>query len=176
FFEYVDRTEIPKGVANLVVGNPQQIGEALLNHQKVAKVTFTGSTQVGKLLMRQAADQIKKVSLELGGHAPFIVFEDADLDEAVEGAMIAKFKNNGQACVCGNRFYVQNSIMDKFLEKFVDKAKSLRVGSWDDEKSDVGPLINETSIEKIKDQLNDALQKGAQLRLGGNRLANIGYF
>ncbi len=169
-FQIFDECELPTGVANLVIGNANEISNALLANNKVRKITFTGSTEVGKHLMRGAADSIKRVSLELGGHAPFIVFEDADLDLAVENAVYLKYRQAGQVCVCANRFYIHDSIYDEFERLFVQKVSELKVGLGLDEESIIGPVINDRAISGIQDQVDDAVQKGAKILYGGYRL------
>jgi len=161
----------PDGVVNIVTGDAPAIGGAIMENKDVRKVTFTGSTGVGKLLLRQAADQVKKVSMELGGNAPFIVFDDADLDAAVEGAMIAKFRNMGQTCVCTNRFYVQASIHDAFVAKLKDAIAAMKVGDGTEDGVAQGPLIDERAVEKVEGMVADAKAKGGEVVLGGNRHA-----
>lgn len=161
----------PDGVVNIVTGDAPAIGGAIMENKDVRKVTFTGSTGVGKLLLRQAADQVKKVSMELGGNAPFIVFDDADLDAAVEGAMIAKFRNMGQTCVCTNRFYVQAGIHDAFVAKLKDAIAAMKVGDGTEDGVVQGPLIDERAVEKVEEMVADAKAKGGEVVLGGNRHA-----
>lgn len=165
--ELAERAGIPAGVLNVVTGNAGEIGEELTSNSLVRKLSFTGSTDVGRQLMAACSQDIKKVSLELGGNAPFIVFDDADLDAAVEGAIISKFRNNGQTCVCANRFYIQEGIYDAFCEKLKQAVKKLTVGNGLDEGVDLGPLINESAVEKVRAHINDAVSKGAKLVLGG---------
>lgn len=160
---------IPEGVVNLVSGNAAEIGETLMQSDVVRKVSFTGSTRVGQLLMAQAAPTIKKLSLELGGNAPFIVFDDADLDAAVQGAIASKFRNAGQTCVCANRFYIHRSVFNQFIEKFQNAISQLRVGAGCDDGVSVGPLINEAAVNKVENHVSDALSKGANLLVGGER-------
>jgi succinate-semialdehyde dehydrogenase/glutarate-semialdehyde dehydrogenase len=160
---------IPAGVFNVVSGDAPAIGGALMSSPLVRKLTFTGSTRTGKLLMRQAADSIMKVSLELGGNAPFIVFEDADLDAAVQGAMASKFRNTGQTCVCVNRFYVHASVYDSFAAKLTAAVAGLRVGDALAGPTDQGPLINEAALAKVESHVADALAKGAKAACGGKR-------
>lgn len=162
---------IPKGVLNFVTGDPKVIGGVLTASPVVRKLTFTGSTPVGKLLMAQSANTIKKVSLELGGNAPFIVFDDADLDAAVEGVMVSKFRNSGQTCVCANRIYVQESIYDAFVDKLVVAVKKLKVGNGLEQGVNQGPLINEQAVQKVEKHIADATQKGATVVVGGKRHA-----
>lgn len=167
--QLADQAGVPAGVLNIVIGDPIAIGGELTSNPIVRKLSFTGSTGVGKLLMRQCAETVKKLSLELGGNAPFIVFDDADLDEAVEGAMISKFRMTGQTCVCTNRILVQDSVYDAFAEKFVQRTKELKTGNGLDEGITQGPLINQAAIEKIERHIADALSKGANIKLGGKR-------
>jgi len=167
---------IPKGVFNVVTGDAEKIGSAMTSHKDVKKITFTGSTAVGKHLLKQSADTVKKVSLELGGHAPFIVFEDANLEAAVEGAVIAKYRNSGQTCVCANRIYVQSGIYDDFSKRFTEKASELVVGNGLDESTHQGPLISEAAIEKVSTHIEDAKNRGAIVTTGGNVHALGGLF
>jgi len=165
-----ERAGIPAGVFNVIPSNDAPgVGRELCTNPKVRKITFTGSTRVGRILMEQAAGTIKKMSLELGGNAPFIVFDDADLDAAVEGAMIAKFRNNGQTCVCANRIYVQASVYDAFAEKLAGEVKSLQVGNGFDDATTAGPLINEAALRKVEAHISDAVGKGARIVTGGHR-------
>jgi succinate-semialdehyde dehydrogenase/glutarate-semialdehyde dehydrogenase len=173
-FEILEEAGIPAGVANLVIGQPQAIGGEMLANPLVRKITFTGSTAVGKMLIRGSAEHVKKVSMELGGHAPFIVFEDADLDAAVAGALSVKFKNNGQACVCGNRFFIHRSIMETFSAKFVDQARRYKVGIGTEEDTQIGPLINRKGLSKVEAHVADAVAKGAAVAAGGRRLTENG--
>lgn len=157
----------PRGVVNLVTGNSKEIGDAVMSDPRVAKVTFTGSTEVGKQLMRQGADGLKKLSLELGGHAPMIVLDDADLEKAVQGVMASKFRNAGQTCICGNRIYVQRGCYDVFVERLADAVRRLRVGNGIEEQTDIGPLVNTSAYEKVQRHVSDAIGKGAVLIAGG---------
>ena len=159
---------VPKGIFNVVTGDAEKIGSAMTSHKDVKKITFTGSTAVGKHLLKASADSVKKVSLELGGHAPFIVFEDANLEAAVEGAVIAKYRNSGQTCVCANRIYVQSSIYNDFSQRFTEKASELVVGNGLDESTQQGPLISENAIEKVSNHIEDAKNSGAIITTGGN--------
>ena len=159
---------VPKGIFNVVTGDAEKIGSAMTSHKDVKKITFTGSTAVGKHLLKASADSVKKVSLELGGHAPFIVFGDANLEAAVEGAVIAKYRNSGQTCVCANRIYVQSSIYDDFSQRFTEKASALVVGNGLDESTQQGPLISENAIEKVSNHIEDAKNSGAIITTGGN--------
>jgi len=161
---------IPEGVFNVVVGTDSSgMGKELCQNEKVRKLTFTGSTEVGRILMRQCSDQIKKVSLELGGNAPFIVFDDADIDAAVAGAMISKYRNAGQTCVCANRIYVQDSVYDKFAEKLKKATEGLKVGNGFDQGVTTGPLIDIKGLEKVEEHIQDAVSKGAKILAGGDR-------
>lgn len=162
----------PKGVINTVVGtNASEMGKELCENLKVSKISFTGSTTVGRILMQQCADSLKKLSLELGGNAPFIVFDDADLDLAVKGAIAGKFRFGGQTCVCVNRILVQDSIYDAFVEKFTEAAKNLKLGNGLELDSQIGPLINLKAIERMKEIIQDATSKGGEIKLGGNFVA-----
>mgnify|MGYP000518894126 CR=1 FL=1 len=159
----------PSGVVNVLTGSARAIAGAIMERPEVRKVTFTGSTEVGKELIRQSADTVKKVSMELGGNAPFLVFEDADLDAAAEGAIVSKYRNSGQTCVCANRFYVQASVHDAFVEKLVEKTRELKVGDGREEGVAQGPLIDLDAVAKVEELLDDAKGKGAQVALGGSR-------
>ncbi|MBX2856601.1 MAG: NAD-dependent succinate-semialdehyde dehydrogenase [Rhodobacteraceae bacterium] len=164
-----ERAGFPKGVFNVIVGlDGPAIGKELTGSDLVRKIAFTGSTEVGRILMKASADSIKKVSLELGGNAPFIVFDDADLDAAVEGAMASKFRNAGQTCVCANRIYVQDGIYDRFAEAFAQKVAALKVGNGAEPGSQVGPLIETAGVEKVKAHLADAAGQGAKVVVGGH--------
>ena len=168
--ELAERAGIPAGVFNVVTGDSQRsigIGKVLCDSPVVRKLTFTGSTAVGRILMQQSAPTIKKLSLELGGHAPFIVFDDADLDAAVDGAMIAKYRNAGQTCVCTNRIYVHESIYDTFVEKFSAKVAELKVGEGLTDKVTQGPLIDDAAVAKVREHVEDALAKGGKVAVGG---------
>jgi len=168
---------IPPGVLNIVTSNDgPAIGQELCANDRVAKITFTGSTEVGRILMRQCSDQIKKISLELGGNAPFIVFDDADLDAAVAGAMMCKFRNAGQTCVCANRIYVQSAVYDAFAEKLDAAVAELRVGDGFEEGVTTGPLIDAQGLAKVESHLADATRKGASVMTGGGRHALGGTF
>lgn len=166
-----EQAGIPAGVLNVVTGKSQEIGAVFTSHDKVKKVTFTGSTPVGRLLMQQSAPSIKKLALELGGNAPLIIFEDADLDKAVQGAILAKYRNAGQTCVCANRLYVHDKVYDAFTEKFVAAVKALNVGNGLDENVQIGPLINDKAVLKAKSLIDDACAKGASIACGGDRHA-----
>jgi len=170
------RAGIPKGVLNIVIGDAAAIGKELTGSDIVRKISFTGSTAVGKLLMAQCAPTVKKISLELGGNAPFIVFDDANLDEAVPAAIISKFRNAGQTCVCANRIFVQEGIYDRFAEKFTAAVKAMKVGSGLEDGVDQGPMINMKGLEKVEDHLKDAQGKGGKVTTGGKRHALGGCF
>ncbi|MBU5211919.1 NAD-dependent succinate-semialdehyde dehydrogenase [Heyndrickxia oleronia] len=166
--ELAEKAGIPKGVINVITGDPKEIGEVWLQDPKVRKLTFTGSTEVGKLLMRGSADTVKKISLELGGHAPVIITKNADMNKAVDGVIAAKFRNAGQTCVCSNRIYIHEEILDEFTTKFTAKVKELRIGNGMDEGTEIGPLIDEAAISKLQQHVSDAVQKGAKIETGGN--------
>ncbi|MGP4904713.1 NAD-dependent succinate-semialdehyde dehydrogenase [Psychrobacter faecalis] len=163
-----EQAGIPAGVIQVVTGKSSTIGDILTGDARIHKLSFTGSTEVGRTLMAQCAPTIKKLSLELGGNAPFIVFDDADLEKAAEGLIASKYRNAGQTCVCANRVYVQDSIKDKFLDVFVQKVAELNVGNGMDEGVDIGPLINKKALDKVQALLKDALDKGATLITGGS--------
>ena len=166
--ELADQAGIPKGVLNVVVGTKaSEIGAALTDSPIVRKLSFTGSTAVGKILTRNCADTMKKVSMELGGNAPFIVFDDADLDSAVSGALISKFRNTGQTCVCSNRILVQEGIYDEFVTRLADAVKTLNVGNGMEEGINQGPLISQKALDKVKDHISDAIDRGAVIVAGG---------
>ena len=158
----------PDGVFNIITGSAKEIGMELTKNQKIKKISFTGSTEVGKILMEQSASTVKKVSMELGGHAPFIVFDDADIDEAVAGALQSKFRNSGQTCICTNRIFVHESVYDIFLEKFTHEVKKIKVGNGLDEGIVSGPLIDKSSLEKVIDHVQDAVNVGAKIAVGGD--------
>ena len=174
--ELAERAGFPKGVINIVTGDAPAIGKELCASPIVKKVTFTGSTEVGRILMRQSADTIKKMSLELGGNAPFIVFDDADLDAAADGAMASKYRNAGQTCVCANRIYVQDGVYDAFAAKLAERLKGLKVGKGTDAGVNVGPLIDEQGLAKVEEHVADAVAKGAKVMAGGKRSALGGRF
>lgn len=167
--ELCEKAGIPKGVVNLVTGSSSAIGNAFMENAKVRKVTFTGSTGVGKQLIQQSAEQVKKLSLELGGHAPIIVLDDAELDVAVAGAMASKFRNAGQTCVCGNRIYVQEKVYEAFLEKFTAAVETLRMGDGSEETVQIGPLINDEAVEKVSTHVEEAVKSGATVLTGGRK-------
>jgi succinate-semialdehyde dehydrogenase/glutarate-semialdehyde dehydrogenase len=165
-----ERAGVPKGAFSVITTtDAKPVGEEFCHNPKVAKITFTGSTNVGRWLMREAGDSIKRLSLELGGNAPFIVFDDADLDAAVEGAMASKFRNAGQTCVCANRIYVQESVAESFAAKLAEKAKSLKLGRGTEAGVAMGPLIDERAVTKMEEHVADALAKGGQVLVGGKR-------
>ncbi|WP_395063942.1 NADP-dependent succinate-semialdehyde dehydrogenase [Paraburkholderia silvatlantica] len=166
-----ERAGVPRGVFSVVTGDPKAIGGELTSNPTVRKLSFTGSTPVGRLLMSQCASTVKKVSLELGGNAPFIVFEDADLDAAVAGAIASKYRNSGQTCVCTNRFYVHDAVYDAFAAKLRDAVEKLKVGLGTEAGVTQGPLINEAAVLKVESHIEDALAKGAQVITGGKRHA-----
>ena len=164
-----ERAGIPKGVLSCVTGSASAIGGELTRHPLVRKLSFTGSTEVGKILLSQCAGTVKKTSMELGGNAPFIVFDDADLDAAVQGAIISKYRNAGQTCVCANRILVQESVYDAFAEKLARAVSALHVGDGTDPKTQIGPLIDANAILKVEEHVKDALAKGARIVVGGDR-------
>ena len=166
---------LPEGVLSVVAGmDPAAITGAIMQDRRVRKLSFTGSTEVGKLLMKQSADTMKRLSLELGGHAPFIVFDDADVDAAVEGALVSKMRNMGQTCVCANRIFVQRGILDEFSRKLKEKLAAMKVGDGFEEGVEVGPLIEPKAIDKVERHVADAKAKGATVALGGERVENGG--
>jgi succinate-semialdehyde dehydrogenase/glutarate-semialdehyde dehydrogenase len=168
-YQLAERAGLPKGVWNLVMGDFISIGKELTQNPSVKKISFTGSTQTGALLMSQSASTIKKLSLELGGNAPFIVFEDADIDNAVKGALLSKYRNSGQTCVCVNRFYIQEKVAEEFSSKLSIAVQNLKVGNGWEEDVMQGPLISEQAIYKVEEHIKDAIQKGAKLIYGGKR-------
>jgi succinate-semialdehyde dehydrogenase/glutarate-semialdehyde dehydrogenase len=173
--ELAQRAGIPDGIVNVVTGNASEIAGELATNTLVRKISFTGSTEVGRSLMSECASTIKKLSLELGGNAPFIVFEDADLDSAVEGALIAKFRNNGQTCVCANRFYVQRSVYKAFAEKLIKSVSQLTVGPGTEAGVHLGPLIDAKAVTKVAEHIADAVQNGASVAHGGTALGGNFY-
>lgn len=176
-FELAEEAGFPKGVVNLVTGSASAIGKVFTSHPSVRKLTFTGSTEIGKELMKQGADTMLNLSLELGGHAPIIVLDDADIDKAVEGVMASKFRNAGQTCVCGNRIYVQEGIVDEFSEKLKQAAGQLKVGNGLEDGVDIGPLVDKDGYEKVERHVKDAVDKGAKVLVGGDGQSdNDAYF
>lgn len=171
--ELAEKAGIPKGVINIVTGSSGQIGKVWNEDSRVRKLTFTGSTEVGKILMKDAADTMKKISLELGGHAPFVVMEDADLDKAVTGVVASKFRNAGQTCVCTNRVYVHESIKDNFQAKLTEAVSKLKIGNGLEEGTDIGPLIDQSAVDKVNEQVKDAVCKGGNVTLGGKNLEGL---
>lgn len=174
-FKIFDEIGLPKGVVNLVIGKSSTITKCLMDSKVVRKISFTGSTEVGRLLMAQSAPSIKRVSMELGGHAPFIVFDDADVDLAVEGLVRGKFASTGQQCTCPNRVYVQENIYEQFSEKLSLRIKEMSVGNGLVEANEMGAMINESSIEKVQEHVDDAVEHGASLICGGTRLSDGEY-
>ncbi|KIQ23378.1 succinate-semialdehyde dehydrogenase [Variovorax paradoxus] len=169
FAELAERAGVPKGLLSVLTGSASKIGGEMTRSPIVRKLTFTGSTEVGRTLMKQSADTIKKLSLELGGNAPFIVFDDADIDAAVEGAMVSKYRNTGQTCVCANRIYVQRGVLEAFTQKLVAKVNALKVGDGTEPGVTQGPLIDAKAVEKIEEHVADALAKGGKVLAGGKR-------
>ena len=169
FAVLAERAGLPKGVLSVLTGKAADIGNILTKHPIVRKLSFTGSTEIGRLLMRQCADSIKKLSLELGGNAPFIVFDDADLDAAVEGALASKFRNTGQTCVCANRIYVQRGVYVPFAEKLVSRVRAMKIGAGTEPGVLQGPLIDINAVRKVEEHVADALEKGARVLTGGKR-------
>ena len=167
---------IPKGVVNILTGSASEIGDEICANPLVRKITFTGSTEVGKVLIEKSAATVKKVSMELGGNAPFIVFDDADLDRAVEGSIAAKYRNSGQTCVCTNRFYVQAGVYDAFVEKLAAATSKLKVGPGLEAGTQQGPLIDDKAVEKVEEFIADAKAKGGKIETGGNRHSLGGTF
>lgn len=176
FAECVHAAKLPKGVFQVVAGSASEIGQEFLDNPHCRKITFTGSTEVGKLLIRGAAEQVKPLSLELGGLAPLLVFADADLDAAVTGTMLAKFRNTGQSCIAANRVYVERSIYEKFVELLTAKTKALKTGNGLEPGMDVGPLIDEAGVKKAVEHVEDAVKRGARVLCGGKRMKSPGFF
>ena len=176
FAELAERAGVPKGLLSVLTGSATQIGGEMTRSPIVRKLSFTGSTEVGRMLMRQSADTIKKLSLELGGNAPFIVFDDADIDAAVDGAMISKYRNTGQTCVCANRLYVQRPVLQAFTDKLVAKVRALKVGNGVEAGVTQGPLIDAKAVAKIEEHIADARAKGGEVLIGGKRHALGGLF
>lgn len=171
--DLAEQAGVPAGVFQVVTGSASQIGKVLTDSDVVRKLSFTGSTEVGRLLMAQCAPTIKKLSLELGGNAPFIVFDDADLDQAVEGAMASKYRNAGQTCVCANRILVQRGVYDAFAAKLAEKVKALKVGNGLEAGTEIGPMIEAKALDKVEDHIQDAVSQGATLIQGGQRLGGL---
>ncbi len=174
--ELAERAGVPKGVFSCVTGPSNEIGGELTSNPTVRKLTFTGSTEVGKLLMQQCAATVKKISLELGGNAPFIVFDDADLEMAVEGAIASKYRNAGQTCVCANRMLVQDGVYDAFAKRLAETAGAMKVGDGFEPGAVIGPLIDMKAVEKVEAHIADAVKKGAKIVTGGKRAAQGGSF
>lgn len=174
--ELGERAGIPKGVVNFITAlkNTPEVGETITSSNTIKKVSFTGSTGVGKLLMKQSSDTLKKLSFELGGNAPFIVFDDADLDGAVAGAIASKFRSSGQTCVCANRIFVQSGIYDKFTEAFAEKVRNFKVGHGYDEGITHGPLIHDRAVDKVVQHVEDAKSNGAKVIVGGQKMPELG--
>ncbi|PPR46832.1 MAG: Glutarate-semialdehyde dehydrogenase DavD [Alphaproteobacteria bacterium MarineAlpha5_Bin9] len=162
-----EKAGFPKGVINILTGDAEKIGKELCSNSLVRKISFTGSTEVGKILLKQSAPTVKKVSLELGGHAPFIAFEDCDIDEAVTGAIQSKFRNTGQTCVCANRIFIHEKIYEIFIKKFTEEVSKIKVGNGLEENVTAGPLIDNLAVEKVKDHIQDAIKKGSKIAIGG---------
>jgi succinate-semialdehyde dehydrogenase/glutarate-semialdehyde dehydrogenase len=176
FAECVHAADLPAGVFQLVQGVAKEVGAEFLENPRCRKISFTGSTEVGQHLIRGAADRVKPLSLELGGHGPCLVFEDADLDKAVEGVLLAKFRNTGQSCIAANRIYVQEPIAEKFVARFVQRVQALKVGDGFAPKVEIGPLIDEAALQKAEQHVADAVQRGAQVECGSRRMPGRGYF
>jgi len=175
--ELAKEAGIPEGVLTIITGSSQEISDTWMEDSRVRKISFTGSTEVGKMLMKKSADTMKKISLELGGQAPLIVTENADLDKAAEGAAASKFRNAGQTCVCSNRIYVHENVVDTFNEKFKEQVAQLKVGDGMNEDTDVGPLINEDAYEKVQTHIENAVKNGGEIIYGGNPVQKEeGYF
>jgi succinate-semialdehyde dehydrogenase/glutarate-semialdehyde dehydrogenase len=174
FAECVDTVGLPPGLFQLIAGSSEEIAAEFLDNPLCRKITFTGSTDVGKKLIAGAASHVKPLSLELGGHAPVLVFEDADLHDAVEGTLLAKFRNNGQSCIAANRIFVQRGIYEAFLKAFVERARSLKVGNGLDPDVQIGPLIDEAASSKALEHVQDAVKGGARLMCGGNIIQGSG--
>jgi succinate-semialdehyde dehydrogenase / glutarate-semialdehyde dehydrogenase len=171
-----ERAGVPKGLLSVVTGSAREIGAELTSNPVIRKLSFTGSTEVGKELMKQCADTVKRTSMELGGNAPFIVFDDADIDAAVEGAMASKYRNAGQTCVCANRLFVQAGVHDAFVERLARRVASLKVGAGTEPDVDIGPLIDDAAVSKVRELLDDAVSKGATVAVGGGSHASGGTF
>lgn len=171
FFELIHRVGFPPGVANLVTGDPKLLTDVVMQDERVRKITFTGSTAVGKLLMQQSANTVKNISLELGGHAPLIVFEDADIEKAVEGTIASKFRNCGQVCIATNRVFVHKNIKEAYLQQLKAAVEQLKVGDGFEDQVKLGPIINKAGFEKIMSHIDDAVEQGAQIITGGYRIS-----
>lgn len=176
FAECVHAAKLPKGVFQVVAGSANEIGQEFLGNPHCRKITFTGSTEVGKILIRGAAEQVKPLSLELGGLAPAIVFADADMESALTGVMLAKFRNTGQSCIAANRVYVERSIYEKFAEGLTAKTKALKTGNGLEPGMDIGPLIDEAGVKKAVEHVEDAVKRGARVLCGGKRMSGPGFF
>src|SRR5208337_1190404 len=174
--ELAERAGVPKGVLNVITGSAKEIGAELTSNPIVRKLSFTGSTEIGKVLMAQCAGTIKKLSLELGGNAPFLVFADADLDAAIEGAIASKYRNTGQTCVCANRMLVQDEVYDAFAQKLAEKVRAMKVGNGMEPGVVQGPLIDQAALAKVEEHISDAVAKGARVLTGGKRHALGGTF
>jgi succinate-semialdehyde dehydrogenase/glutarate-semialdehyde dehydrogenase len=174
--ECFDAAKVPAGVFQVILGSAEMIANQMLTDPLCRKITFTGSTEVGKKLIAGAAAQVKPLSLELGGHAPLLVFDDADLEKAVEGTMIAKFRNTGQSCIAANRIYVQSGIYDRFVSAFVSRVKAMKVGNGLEAGMDIGPLVNESGLKGALAQIEDAVRRGGKVLCGGKRIEGKGYF
>ena len=175
--ELAERAGVPPGVFSMITSRKSSdIGKEMCLNPKVRKLTFTGSTEVGRVLMKQGSENILKMSMELGGNAPFIVFDDADVDAAVDGAMISKYRNNGQTCVCANRIYVQDGIYDEFASKLTEAVQKMKVGDGFENNITVGPLISDAAVAKVEDHISDAISKGANLLSGGKKHSLGGKF
>jgi succinate-semialdehyde dehydrogenase / glutarate-semialdehyde dehydrogenase len=174
--ELAHRAGIPKGVVNIItaMSNTVEVGASLTSSSTVRKISFTGSTGVGKILMKQSADTLKKLSFELGGNAPFIVFDDADLETAVAGAVASKFRSSGQTCVCANRIYVQSGIYDEFAKAFAEKVKGFKVGAGFEEGVTHGPVIHDRAVSKVESHVQDAVKQGGTVLVGGQRMPDLG--
>jgi succinate-semialdehyde dehydrogenase / glutarate-semialdehyde dehydrogenase len=176
FAKLVEMAGIPNGVVNIVAGATGEISDEIFENPAVKKISFTGSTEVGKKLVEKSAPLLKKLALELGGHAPFIVFEDADLEKAAEGALASKFRNAGQTCVCANRIYVHENVKEEFARILVEKVQGLKIGNSLDETIQIGPLVNEEGVQKVEEHVSDAVEKGAVVLQGGKRFGEQGCF
>src|SRR6201987_6191032 len=170
-----EKAGVPKGVLNILTGNSSAIGKVLCEHPSVRFVGFTGSTEVGKILYQQASLGVKKLGLELGGNAPFVVFDDADIDAAVEGAIVSKYRNMGQTCVCANRIYAQDKIYDEFVDKLSKKVAAMKIGDGTEQGVVQAPLINLEAVDKVKKHVENAVKGGARIVTGGTRCAGRGF-